>query len=543
MRYLFYSLVLLFVLFICQPVSASTNISGAIVENTIWGSSGSPYILVGNLTVNAGITLTVDAGVEVSAAGGYDLVVSGRLNATDVTFKLAGSHFYYNRTYYSDMIVNSGGILSMSGGSLSTRSSARIDINGAHADFQGVTFINAGGTPPIKYSAGSSGTVDSCQGSWILKTASSIAVTNNSLPYIEISGGTPTVNGNTITNSMPIRLTDPDGSTSGISGNTFAATDPSIYITGNLDGTRTLDFVDDLGRYKFGFLNIQASGILTLTPGVEMLAYNGSDLVVSGRLNASDATIELTGYHSGVDRKYYSDLTINSGILSLSGGSLSTRSSARIDINGAHADFQGVTFINAGGTPPIKYSAGSSGTVDYCSGRCTLYIYSSAVPINHNNFSTGSVSVYGNSTDTYDMENNWWGSIDPAVIETKIYHHPDDSNRPWVDYMPFLTEPPLAYGTLSNIVVSQRSGYSGLVDIYYDLAGTGTFTISVEVSDNGGSTWNITPTTFLAGSDIGPGVTPDDDKHIIWDCKADLPGVIGSNYKIRVIANDGYENK
>ena len=92
---------------------------------------------------------------------------------------------------------------------------------------------------------------------------------------------------------------------------------------------------------------------------------------------------------------------------------------------------------------------------------------------------------------------------------------------------------------VSNIIVSQRNDDSRLMDIHYDLsdAGADTCTISVEVSNDGGANYTVPAASFTG--DIGSGITPGTGKHIIWDCKADLPGAVGSNYKIKVIADDG----
>ena len=104
-------------------------------------------------------------------------------------------------------------------------------------------------------------------------------------------------------------------------------------------------------------------------------------------------------------------------------------------------------------------------------------------------------------------------------------------------YLRFEEEP------IIDVFASQRNDDSKLVDIYYDLIDANDFTynVSVEVSNDNGAvgSWTIIPESFLEGSDIGPGITPGTGKHIIWDCKADLPGEVGSNYKIRVIADDG----
>lgn len=96
--------------------------------------------------------------------------------------------------------------------------------------------------------------------------------------------------------------------------------------------------------------------------------------------------------------------------------------------------------------------------------------------------------------------------------------------------------------TISNVTVSQRDDESKLVDIYYYLSHeepgfNGTFIVSVEVSNDSGANYTVPATSFTG--DVGSGIKQGNGRHIIWDCKKDLPGVFGSNYKIRIIANDG----
>jgi hypothetical protein len=80
-----------------------------------------------------------------------------------------------------------------------------------------------------------------------------------------------------------------------------------------------------------------------------------------------------------------------------------------------------------------------------------------------------------------------------------------------------------------------------MVDISYTLsdADNDKCTVSVVVSNNGGSTWTITPSpTALSGdlTNVSPG-----SRHITWKSKLDLPGVFGSNYRIKVTADDGFD--
>ena len=84
---------------------ADTNIAGGSLSgNTTWSIGGSPYFILGDVTIPAGSTLTIDAGVEVKAAANSDaqaseldahrveLIVNGTLHvagtaANPVTFR------------------------------------------------------------------------------------------------------------------------------------------------------------------------------------------------------------------------------------------------------------------------------------------------------------------------------------------------------------------------------------------------------------------------------------------------------------------------
>jgi len=57
---------LVFVILLSIPFAqAGTNVnSGSIADGTIWNASGSPYIVTGDVTVEAGATLTISSGVQ-----------------------------------------------------------------------------------------------------------------------------------------------------------------------------------------------------------------------------------------------------------------------------------------------------------------------------------------------------------------------------------------------------------------------------------------------------------------------------------------------
>lgn len=91
---------------------------------------------------------------------------------------------------------------------------------------------------------------------------------------------------------------------------------------------------------------------------------------------------------------------------------------------------------------------------------------------------------------------------------------------------------------VSNIYVEQRSG-TRLVDIGYDVSDPDgdLLTVSVFVSDDGGSTFAVPAGSFTG--DVGVGIAPGPGKQIVWDAGADVPEVYGTNYRIKITARDG----
>ena len=79
---------------------------------------------------------------------------------------------------------------------------------------------------------------------------------------------------------------------------------------------------------------------------------------------------------------------------------------------------------------------------------------------------------------------------------------------------------------------------AGKVTISYDLTADGACKITVVVSANGGTNYNIYPTA-LSGTGYGDEVTTGTDKEIIWRPGNETPPmVVGTNYKVKVIARD-----
>ncbi|MDD4309091.1 MAG: SUMF1/EgtB/PvdO family nonheme iron enzyme [Candidatus Cloacimonetes bacterium] len=92
---------------------------------------------------------------------------------------------------------------------------------------------------------------------------------------------------------------------------------------------------------------------------------------------------------------------------------------------------------------------------------------------------------------------------------------------------------------VSNMSAAQRSDGSYLVDVYYSAldADSALLTISLMVSSDGGTTWNIS--CDLLSGDIGANISPGTNKHIIWNLGMEHPNIV-ANYHFKITADDGY---
>ena len=61
--------------------SSGTAVKGQVSSDTVWGVSGSPYVVTGTVLVSSGVKLTVEAGVEVRFEDDTYIKVNGELVA------------------------------------------------------------------------------------------------------------------------------------------------------------------------------------------------------------------------------------------------------------------------------------------------------------------------------------------------------------------------------------------------------------------------------------------------------------------------------
>jgi uncharacterized protein (TIGR02145 family) len=90
-------------------------------------------------------------------------------------------------------------------------------------------------------------------------------------------------------------------------------------------------------------------------------------------------------------------------------------------------------------------------------------------------------------------------------------------------------------GGIANLQVSQRTDGSGLVDIHFDLNGTGaSYNLQFEASFDDGANYEPLSANYLTG-DLNE-ILPGTGKHIIWDGKTSHPETFSTQTRVRVIA-------
>ena len=90
---------------------------------------------------------------------------------------------------------------------------------------------------------------------------------------------------------------------------------------------------------------------------------------------------------------------------------------------------------------------------------------------------------------------------------------------------------------VTNIRASQREG-TKLVDITYDIHDPDgdKMYVWVEVSPDGGANYDLRACSVEG--DVGPDIESGNGKHILWIAGKDLPGVKGTDFRVKVVADD-----
>ena len=89
---------------------------------------------------------------------------------------------------------------------------------------------------------------------------------------------------------------------------------------------------------------------------------------------------------------------------------------------------------------------------------------------------------------------------------------------------------------VSNVRAAQRAG-TEWVDVYYDVsASVPPLTVSVQVSADGGATFAVNAVSLTG--DVGSGLQPGSNKHVVWNAGADWDGQFSAQMKFNIIVSD-----
>lgn len=242
-------------------------------------------------------------------------------------------------------------------------------------------------------------------------------------------------------------------------GNTFAP-NATILVKGAVDANTEWRVDGNLARYRVDnyWFQVNAGATLTLGPGVEVIGHRSYDSNIYGTLVATGARF------TGTTR-------------------MVVRSAGRLNL----------TDCEVAGTR-VEYRAGSLGQIGHTRFAANFYIDSGASVAVANNSFENAPNVYatGSVAAEIDMTQNWWGTVDTAVIEQKIIDRQDaPTSRPRIIYQPFLTSWPPVGAVLSiapldavkpegnsattpfTFTVTRSGAASGTATVNWTVTGTG----------------------------------------------------------------------
>lgn len=466
-------------------LEAQTNVSGIITTNTAWTVTGSPYIVTGNTLLDSGYTLTIEPGVVVKFNSGLSIQIDGTLIAqgtsdhkitfTSNTADTAGAwgYIYFSSASTDAVFENniygnylSGSILEhciiqYAGGiSVTDNGALRLENAAPFINYCSITNNSASGIRAFDMSGS-------------FKISNSV-ITNN---VSSANGGgiyiyndqwdgiaaTSLISGNTISNN---NTTYPSSTSEGGGIYMAAGNYKTIIVSNNIINDNTANNGGGICNAYHGtayiynnvLINNEASNNIANVDAGGAAIYNKASSFIYNNIISDNASLSNGG---GIINFQGNSSVVNNNIIvdntaTITGGGIYCWDAASPMILNNHIvrntanDDAGVYLLN-GYNDGLKFnSIVDNKNTDYNNiYNRTIYITSDHPEINNNNIFNNSafIELYNDNAQgsaNVVSTNNWWGTVNDADIQAKIYDWFDDNSLGIVNYSPFLTAPDTA---------------------------------------------------------------------------------------------------
>lgn len=390
----------------------ATDVSGN--QSGIWDLSGSPYNIVGEITVPTNETLQIEAGVEVIAMGNYKITALGNI--------LANGALNDTIRFYGNGGLNWGGLRLEDEVTTSQFNYCRISNTDDTNDY-GIQSINSPVTINHSY-------LDDHQKAVSFSALSSndpsvMVIRNSKVAYVQKSGITITDNSNVLIDSCEVTRC-------GLGASFYGAIQLSLQSNSHsCSPTITNNYIHHNDKQGITLANLY--GYDNMAPIVE---YN-------------EISYNYTGIYLYVGKGYYKGNHIHHNF-----EENNADSGAGVMLYGSGADAV-FTYneVNNNYTGFYLTNGATANLGDLNNGATDDNGYNQ---IYDNIFYTGEIfSVYNASAIDMKAENNYWDSDDPAIIDITIIDGNDNPAYGIVDYEPYLSPfPPPTNVYVSEIIVT-----------------------------------------------------------------------------------------
>jgi len=312
-----------------------------------------------------------------------------------------------------------------------------------------------------------------------------------------------------------------------IQGGSNIANAPKIYnclFMGNNVSNQNVPQIN-LGSSGTDTVRIMNSQILrasTNSGGIGFLPIGTVNAVISGNIirnnrygitfNGGSNINSLVSYNVIDSNNTQNNPNLGGSGIAFTGGNTTSHQNSIVTGNIFRFNLWGITIQN--GSKPTLGNLENSDTSD--NGKNYF--------INNTNATTPGIDVYNNSPDNIMAQGNSWGSDDPAVIEQRIFHQPDNGALGLVNYAGYIM--PVALTKLSASVFNRD------ITLYWQTASEqNSRGFEIEKSMDGNSFINI---GFIANSGNSTSL-----KQYQFADKNIPTGITTLFYRLKIVDKDG----